>query len=221
MTERLYTQPTGTYLAALPVVDLAEPPDNPNRMSAVTYQRLSRAIGSEGFNTSVVCRELGGGLFEIIDGCHRVRAARDLGVTEIPAWVYPEGSCTDAKAKALQIGFNAITGEPDLTAVARALEAYSLVDCGLAELAGYGPEDAAALIAALTPMDFGDDPMPAQPADVEEPELDDGPPPVFELTLAFRSRQELTAARRVLQRAAPGKSKDLASGFNRLAGLES
>ena len=174
-----------------------------------------------GFNTSVVVRELGGGLFEIIDGCHRVRAARDLGITEIPAWVYPEGACTDAKAKALQIGFNAITGGPDLTAVARALEEYQLVDCGLSELAGYDQTDAEALIAALQPADWDQaDPAPAVVVDVEESPPDDAPPAVFELVLAFRSRQELTTARRLLQKAAPGKSKDLVAGFHRLAGLD-
>lgn len=218
MTAPVLTQPTGTYLAAIPLVSLAEPPDNPNRMSEVTYHRLRRAIGQEGFNTAILAREVGGGLFEIIDGCHRVSAARELGLVEVPAWVYPEGQCDDRKAKALQIGFNAITGEPDLTAVARALEEFDLAGDGLVELAGYGVTDAEALIAALHPPDLGDlgGGMPSEPA--EEPAA--GPPPVFEITLAFSSRDELAAVKRVLRKSAPGKTKDLAAGLLRLAGLD-
>jgi ParB-like chromosome segregation protein Spo0J len=213
------TQPTGTYLAAIPTHQLVEPPDNPNRMSEVTFHRLRRAIGQEGFNTTIVVRDLGGGLFEIIDGCHRLQAARDLGLAEVAAWVYPEGTCSDAKAKALQIGFNAITGEPDLTAVAKAMDEYGLLDSGLVELAGYGLADAEALIAALKPVDLDDLDSPAIPSQVDNEE-GAGPAPVFELTLAFRSREELATAKRVLRKAAPGKSKDLAEGFMRLAGLD-
>jgi hypothetical protein len=199
---------------------MVEPPSNPNRMPEAVFQRLRKAIGREGFNAAILARELGGGLVEIIDGCHRVQAARDLGIQEIPAWVYPEGACDDAKAKALQIGYNAMVGEPDLTAVARAMEEFSLVDLGLVELAGYSALDADALIAALQPIsldDLASDPEPAGPADPEDKPAPTGKP--VQLVIDLASKAELKAVKAALRKAGGG-SKDLADGLRALVGCE-
>lgn len=213
----LLQQPTGTYLASLPTHAIVEPRDNPNRMSDVTYQRLRRAIQSEGLNSTVVVRDLGGGLYEIVDGCHRVRAARDLALEYVAAWVYPPGTLDDAKAKALQIGFNALTGEPDLTAVAQALAEYDLLGQGLLDLAGYGQLDAQALMAALEPVDLTE--LTMAPQGTGGDQEDTKPPKPFELTLAFESAAQLAQVRKVLRKAA-GKGGDLAAGLLRVAGLD-
>lgn len=177
---------------------------------------LVEGVRREGLNSAVVARELPNGVVEIIDGVHRVRAAREAGVDQVAAYVYPLGACSDAQAAAMQIGFNRLRGELDLTAVARQLATWDLVAEDLAVLAGYSDLEAQLLVDSLTPPTTDDlmglDPTP------EPAQESDGPAPVFELALRFASRAELQAVKKALRKSA-GKSKDMAKGLLATLGL--
>lgn len=66
-------------------VESIEPNDwNPNVMSDDEYEELVDGIDTLGFNTVIDVVELTDGRFRILDGEHRHRAARELGIAEIP-----------------------------------------------------------------------------------------------------------------------------------------
>ena len=83
---------------------------NPNKMTAFMYQKAVESLNEYGFIAPVIVRRVGS-LYEIIDGAHRWRAAKDLGVTEIPVVVVEE--LTDAQAKKLTVVLNELHGQLD------------------------------------------------------------------------------------------------------------
>lgn len=54
---------------------------NPNRQNDHDYELLKQSMREDGFTAPIVVQE---GTNEIVDGEHRWRAARDIGITEIP-----------------------------------------------------------------------------------------------------------------------------------------
>lgn len=203
-------------LRTLPLTALTEPPANPNSMAPAHFALLVEGIRREGLNTAILARDLGDDRIEIIDGVHRIRAAREAGILEASVYVYPPGGCSDAQAAAMQIGFNRLRGDLDLTAVARTLAELDMVELDLAVLAGYQDMEAQALIdslAQIDPMDLValDQPVTEQPGEA-------GPAPVFDLVVKFQTRDELAAAKKVLRKAA-GRGGSLARGLQALAGL--
>ncbi len=79
---------------------------NPNRMTDNQFLALKRAIRKEGFCGVVLVRRARSG-FIVVDGEHRWRAARDLGLKEVPCLV---GDFDAAQAQALTIKMNQIHG---------------------------------------------------------------------------------------------------------------
>ena len=79
---------------------------NPNRMTDNQFLALKRTIRKEGFCGVVLVRQTNNG-FVIVDGEHRWRAARDLGMEEVPCLV---GDFDAAQARALTIKMNQIHG---------------------------------------------------------------------------------------------------------------
>jgi ParB-like chromosome segregation protein Spo0J len=92
---------------------------NPNRQSEFIYQRELESIRTHGFIDPLLVREIPEG-FEIIDGEHRWKASRDLGLAEIP--VNNLGTVSDSVAKQLTIIMNETRGRPERTALSRLLQ---------------------------------------------------------------------------------------------------
>jgi ParB-like chromosome segregation protein Spo0J len=78
---------------------------NPNEMSEGTFEFLKKRIEDVGFRDPVEIREDG----TIKDGEHRWRAARELGIKEIPVVVTEDKSLDDEKIET--INANLIKGE--------------------------------------------------------------------------------------------------------------
>lgn len=66
------------------------------------YQKVKRSLGLHGLMTLVFVRETEDGL-EVVDGNQRVRAAKELGYTEI--YVYNLGNISEVEAKQLVLYF--------------------------------------------------------------------------------------------------------------------
>lgn len=191
---------------------LMEATDNPNSMDEQQLSMLETAIKKVGFLQPVLVRPLTAGRYEIVDGHHRVKAARRLGYTDLPCVVLNESD--DAKAVALRIGMNRLRGELNLAAVARAVD--GLVDAGWSmddlALTGFNPDEVDDLLESLKLQDEDD----VLGQKIEGPEADDGPPDPFVLEITFSDRDEFKRAKAGLKRASGGK--DLSRGLMRLLG---
>ena len=169
------SEPPTWRTLAFPLDDrLHEPPGpNPNVMSEQDLQLLADNMRRTGCVQPVLARVLPGtdlppsvpgnddarwldtAALEVIDGSHRVEAARRAGFVEIPVTV---ASFSDERARALRIGMNKLRGELDLSAVGASLTQFAdlaAIDGGQGDLqlTGYGAEDIADLIAAVQPSD--------------------------------------------------------------------
>lgn len=103
----------GIVPQTLALVSEIEPnPWNPNKQSDFIYAREKKSITDHGFIDPVTVRQLNGSKrLQIIDGEHRWRAAKDLGMKSIP--VINLGEVPDAKAKQLTALLNEIKGHYD------------------------------------------------------------------------------------------------------------
>ena len=135
----------------IPIGDLIEPDKNPNQMGAEEFRLLIEAIKRVGFLQPVLARPEGGKL-RIVDGVHRYRAAKEAGMTVVPAVV---GAFDDDEAAALQIGMNRLRGELDLAKVAESMG--ELADLGWTRadltLTGFSTEDVDELLRSLETED--------------------------------------------------------------------
>lgn len=90
---------------------------NPNRMSDRMLETLRTNLRVHGFSDPVTVRSgdargrFKDGHYEVIDGAHRVRAARLEGMPQVR--VNDLGNVPDDKAKTLTINFNDLRGEHD------------------------------------------------------------------------------------------------------------
>lgn len=83
---------------------------NPNKQSHFMYEREKRSIKKFGFVDPITVRRVEGQL-EIVDGEHRWRAAKDLGLTAVS--VTDLGEVSIVQAKALTDVLNNLKGNPD------------------------------------------------------------------------------------------------------------
>lgn len=214
-------------IASVPVATLVDPEMNPNVMEPEQYELLKQAIAREGFLQPVLVRDpLPGELppdqetlarlgaapwFRIVDGVHRVKAAREVGVVDIPIMVVD----VDAqKAATLQIGMNKMRGELDLGAVANVLTelhdgGWSVPDL---TLTGFTEAEINDLLKATSPDDVMTGPI-AGPDDEPDTPTDG----TFVLEVTFTSAKDMRKAKRALQRAA-GKGRELGEGLLHLLG---
>jgi len=86
---------------------------NARYMKAEQYRQLVENIGRDGCLTSVPFGVKEGDGFLILSGNHRVQAARDAGLKEIPL-LYTTAKLTRDQQLAIQLSHNAIVGEDDL-----------------------------------------------------------------------------------------------------------
>ena len=79
---------------------------NPNVQDEATFRRELASIRRFGFVDPIVCRHLSGEMYEIIDGEHRWKAAKDEGLTEIGVNVLHGLSDTAARKLTLQLNIH-------------------------------------------------------------------------------------------------------------------
>lgn len=201
----------------LDVERIAEPKQNPNHMPADKYAALVRVIDALGFFQPLLVRTLPDGSYEVVDGVHRLRAAKQLKLPEVLAVVVD--GMSDQRATLAQLSMNRLRGELNLTESAALLSDLRLV--GLSDdemrLSGFNTEEiddmlrAARTTDGLDMLDLpvgGPDPKPPQrPAD-ERPWL---------LELRFKDEADFKRARRFLARVG-GKGVNLADALVSLAG---
>ena len=105
------------------ISDVTETPEgeNCNQLSDSDFAGLCAAVSKLDFAQAVTLRQRPGQQFDVVDGNHRLRAARVAGLTELPALVYPE-SMTDAQLRALRLALNRWRGDPRPDVVAADLK---------------------------------------------------------------------------------------------------
>jgi len=89
---------------------------NPNTQTKEMYEKTKNSIKEFGFVAPVIARPLPDGNFEIIDGEHRWKAAKELGLTQIPIIVC-EG-LDEPTIKRLSLALNRLHGEDDVLKLA-------------------------------------------------------------------------------------------------------
>lgn len=208
-----------TTTPAMEMLDLSlvdEPRSNPNSMPDREFGLLVHSIESEGFLQPVLVRQVGE-RYVLVDGVHRVRAARQVGIGQVPAVVLPEDYPED-KARLVQIGMNRLRGDLDLYAVARTLEELDGSEYDL-ELSGFSEDEIAALLQPIDDAPTGgdfripdvDDTPTHEPQDAEPEEE-----PLATLTLTL-PQSDYKRAKRKLRKLGKG---DIDLGFRVIMGWE-
>lgn len=100
---------TGKYIMVNPA-EVGTNPRNVNKESSFTFSKLVESIVEFGFNDPIIVREVEGGL-EVVGGEHRLKAATQLGMEEIPA--INLGPMDDITAARLLIVLNETKGSSD------------------------------------------------------------------------------------------------------------
>lgn len=159
----------------VPVADVQETATdaNPNEMSSADFAGLCEAVRRLDFAQAITLRALPGKQYDIVDGNHRLRAARVAGLSELPALVYPE-SMTDAQLRALRLALNRWRGEPRQDVVAADLkflhgEGWSRED--LYAAAGWDRADMDLLLG----VEPGTDGTGSELPDLPDPDAGNGP----------------------------------------------
>jgi ParB-like chromosome segregation protein Spo0J len=200
-------------IETIALADLCEPKTNPNVMETRDAELLERAIRQVGFLQPILVRELPDGHREIVDGVHRVRAAKKAGLAKVPCVVVSDFD--DSLATAMQVGMNRMRGELDLSRVAQSLsslanEGWSIPDMALT---GFGEDEIAALLKSTA--NLSEEEIMTGNA---EPELEDAPKEELEnttLEIEFVTKKEMQAAKRKLKKIA-GKGNPLGNAIIQL-----
>lgn len=183
--------------------------NNPNRMLPGQYEVLVGAIKRFGFLSSILVRPNPAGKgYQVVDGHHRLRAAQEIGLTEIPIIVKMDSD--DGEANALQIGMNRLRGELDLSATAKIIEQLKSEEGWKSDdlmLLGFSEDELSALMS--TDESFED-----LPESMELPSDDtvSATPNPFVLEIEFENKEDLKEAKRKLKKAA-GKTGSLTIGL--------
>lgn len=192
-----------------------EAPDNPNRMDPARFADLKRAITELGFLQPILVRTRSDGEYEVVDGHHRMWAARELKLPTIPAVLF-EGTREGAQRLA-QIGMNRLRGELDMHAVGVVFDELLRSDWEAVELtiAGFSDADLHALISAVQDdtTRLTEDVLASAPAMTPEP----APPSPFKLEIEFSDMAQMKKCRAALKRAA-GRGGAMSLGLLRLIG---
>jgi len=210
-------KPDHGELKVVRLVQLHEAADNPNSMEPEQYAMLVEAVRRVGFLQPVLVREVKNALdftdYEVIDGHHRIKAARELGYSEVPCVVI---DADDNTAIALRVGMNRLRGELNLSSVAVAMEGLVTNGWKLDDLTltGFSADEVADLLASLK---LNEDDVLGQNVQVGELGGDELPSHPFVLEIQFTDRAAFKKAKAGLKRAA-GKSGDIGRGLLRLLG---
>lgn len=109
----------------VPIDQLRPNPWNPNKQSEFIFERERASIKEFGFVDPVTVRRIPGVEgYEIVDGEHRWRAAREEGYTTIT--LVDLGEIPDSTAKRLTVVLNETRGEPDTNLMADLIKSLSV-----------------------------------------------------------------------------------------------
>lgn len=111
-------------IVRVPLSDIHVNTWNPNKQSAFIYEKELTSIRTHGFLDPIDVREREAGGYEIVDGEHRYKAAKELGMTELP--VNNLGKISAASAKQLTVIRNETRGQSERTALSSLL--HDLID---------------------------------------------------------------------------------------------
>lgn len=173
------------------------PASNPNKLDAEKFATLRDGIKRFGFLQPILVKKD----CTIVDGVHRVQAARELGLSHVPAVVT---DISDEESRILQVAMNRLRGELDVGQVAVTLHELASIGLGtdFLALSGFNMSEVDALIAAIDRPEPspGDATMPADTLPEDEA-LNEKP---YILELAFATRPEFVSVKRALRKAAGG-----------------
>lgn len=192
----------GTTL--LPVSSLEENPDNPNVMDEERYAALVRSIHKGGFLQPILVRATGNAHYRVVDGNHRVKAAREAGLTVIPCVV---AEMSDEAYVAESVGMNRRRGELVLLRVAEQLSSLTEAGMSVEDLADVG-FSMGELDMLLKKGEDTDDPDLAD-SDVPTGEMagdeeTDDAEPLHTLSISFEDADEYAMVCRALRKAGRG-----------------
>lgn len=134
--------PTSVRMAVVPISQCDFLDKNARFMRAEQYRQLVENIRRDGCLTSVPFAVKVGERYKILSGNHRVKAAQDAGLADIPV-LYTDQELSHQKQVAIQLSHNAIAGQDDLAILRElydeiadvTLKAYSgLDDVGLGRM---------------------------------------------------------------------------------------
>lgn len=105
---------TGKIIERIGVEQLLGHPDNPNRMSKQNFKKLQAHIKDSGDYEPVIVRvhPERDGFYEILNGHHRTKALRKLGVETVDCVVW---DVSDERALMLLATLNRLNGRDDVT----------------------------------------------------------------------------------------------------------
>lgn len=84
---------------------------NPNEQDPETFRKELASIRRFGFVQPIIVRPDGDNRWEIIDGEHRWKAARELGMATVP--IFDVGPIPDSEAQQLTVILNELRGKPN------------------------------------------------------------------------------------------------------------
>lgn len=189
---------------------------NPNRMDHEEYVILLEQIRRFGFSLQPpVLRDHGDGKLVIIDGHHRMRAIREVGIPKTFAVVLDQGEHLDDRI--LQISMNKLRGRLDLSTVGALADALTQDGVPLDDilLSGFNQPDLADLIDSLSGAEHIPDLDDVRNLDLE---MDEKKPKPFVLEVVFSNRENFKACRKALKRASA--TGELADGLINVLALD-
>lgn len=220
----LLTQPLHFTPSSVNVDFLFDPPSNPNHMSEADYAGLVAVMREVGFNDPVTITPVtpdDGENYVIVDGYHRTKAAKELGIRMVPVIVATneDGSpLTEPVRKALQISMNRLRGDLNLNEVAEQMNSMLSQEWGtdaVALLTGFSLDETLRLLEPPVDNEDLDD-----AALGEDPPEESGGAGLFTLELSFASAATLLMVKKRLARAAKEAGyKGHSSGLLHLLGL--
>jgi hypothetical protein len=184
--------------------------NNPNRMDSEKYGLLVKAIEKFGFLSPILIRQTNETLpyeYQVIDGHHRLRAAQDLKLDQIPAVLVKSDN---EEMNALQVGMNRLRGELDLSMTSQILLELKSANWSMDDLSHLGFTIDELDIMLSTEVDLEE-----FPESIEAPADGMTSDKPFLLELEFESHEDFKEVKRKLKRAA-GKTGTLADGLLRL-----
>jgi ParB/RepB/Spo0J family partition protein len=106
--------PTADSRQMMLPIDAIVPNDwNPQKMDSTTFNTLVEEIEEVGFIDALTVVDLEDGTYRIIGGEHRWRAARSIGMTELPALVLPHADWDEDTQKFVTVRLNVLKGDLD------------------------------------------------------------------------------------------------------------
>jgi len=185
--------------------------NNPNRMEAEKYGLLVKAIERFGFLSPILIRQHSEAEtpyeYQVIDGHHRLRAAQDLKLDQIPAVLVKSD---DDEMNALQIGMNRLRGELDLSMTSQIMLELKSANWSMEDLSHLGFTTDELDVMLSTEVDLEE-----FPESIEAPTDGVTSDKPFLLELEFESREDFKEAKRKLKKAA-GKTGTLSDGLLRV-----